>query len=69
MLGERCTPRDFGDGDRCLTVLEVDPVPIGRRRPSLPPRLAEAIDAALREEPDMAFPTALAFKHALEEAV
>src|SRR5439155_26896852 len=63
------TPRDFGDGDRCLAVLEVDPTPIGKRRSGLPPRLAEVIDAALKEEPAMAFKTAAAFKKALEEAV
>jgi serine/threonine-protein kinase len=62
-------PRDFGDGDRCLAVLEVDPTPIGKRRADLPPRLAEVIDAALREEPAMPFKTAGDFKHALEDAV
>jgi len=64
-----CTPRDFGAGDKCLTVLEVDPVPIEMRRSGLPPRLTEVIDAALKEEPAMAFKTAAAFKKALEEAV
>ncbi len=64
-----CTPRDFGDGDPCLAVLEVDPTPIGRRRSELPPRLAQVIDAALKEEPAMTFKTAGAFKWALEEAM
>lgn len=64
-----CTPRDFGDGDKCLTVLEADPVPIRKRRADLPSRLAEVIDAALREEPAMAFKTADAFKRALQDAV
>jgi hypothetical protein len=64
-----CTPRDFGDGDKCLAVLEADPVPIGQRRPDLPKRLAEVIDTALKEEPAMTFQTAGAFKQALEEAV
>jgi hypothetical protein len=64
-----CTPREFGEGDRCLAVLEVDPTPIGKRRSDLPRRLAEVIDAALREEPAMTFKTAAAFKRALEEAV
>jgi serine/threonine-protein kinase len=62
-------PRDFGDGDKCLAVLEVDPTPVGKLRTGLPPRLAEVIDAALREEPAMAFKTAGAFKRALEDAV
>jgi serine/threonine protein kinase len=63
------TPREFGDSDRCLAVLEVDPTPIGERRSDLPPRLAEVIDAALKEEPAMTFKTAGAFKRALEDAV
>src|ERR1700732_161448 len=60
-----CTPRDFGDGDKCLAVLEADPVPIGKRRGDLPPRLVEVIDAALKEEPAMTFQTAGTFKKAL----
>src|SRR5262249_22673016 len=64
-----CTPRDFGEGDRCLTVLEVDPTPIGKRRSDLPPRLAGVIDAALKEEPAMTVKTAGAFKRALEDGV
>jgi serine/threonine protein kinase len=64
-----CTPRDFSDQDRCLAVLEADPVLIGKRRMGLPYRLAEVIDEALREEPEMMFKTADAFKRALEEAV
>jgi serine/threonine-protein kinase len=64
-----CTPRDFGDGDKCLAVLEADPVPIRKRRSDLPPRVAEVIDEALKEEPALAFQTAGAFKGALEEAV
>ena len=63
------TPRDFGDKDKCLAVLEVDPTPIGKRRSDLPHRLAEVIDVALKEDPTMAFQTAVAFKTALEEAV
>ncbi len=63
------TPRDFGDGDRCLTVLEADAVPIARRGRDLPPRLAEVIDEALKEEPAMTFKTAAACKRALEEAM
>jgi serine/threonine-protein kinase len=64
-----CTPRDFGEGERCLAVLEVDSTSIGKRRSDLPPRLADVIDAALKEEPAMTFKTAGAFKRALEETV
>jgi serine/threonine-protein kinase len=64
-----CTARDFGDTDRLLAVLDVAPTPIGKRRPDLPRRLAEVIDAALVEEPAMTFATAGAFKRALGEAL
>jgi serine/threonine protein kinase len=66
-----CTPRDFGDGDKCLTVLERDARPIRPLRPDLPEGLAAVIDAALREQEDKppVSPSALAFKQALEEAV
>jgi hypothetical protein len=50
-------------------VLEAGPVPTGRRRSDLPPRVAEVIDAALKEEPAPAFQSAGAFKKALEGAV
>jgi serine/threonine-protein kinase len=63
-------PRVFPpDRDPWLVVLETRPVPIRQRNPSLPTRLAEVIDAALREDPDMQFKTAAAFKEALEQAV
>jgi serine/threonine-protein kinase len=62
-------PRDFGDKDRCLAVLEEDPVPIRRRRSDLPSRLAGVIDAALKEEPAIGSRTAAAFKQALKEAM
>lgn len=64
-----CTPRDFGDGDKCLTVLESDVVSIKKRRADLPSGLAEVIDEALKEEQSMTFKTAGAFKRALEEAL
>jgi hypothetical protein len=64
-----CTPRDFGDGDKCLAVLEVDATPIRKRRSDLPSGLAEVIDAALKEVPAMTFKTGSAFKRALEETV
>jgi serine/threonine-protein kinase len=63
-------PRDFPrDRDPLLVVLETPPVPIRRRKPSLPNRLAEVIDRALVEEPEIAFQTAAAFKEALEGAL
>jgi len=63
-------PRHFPEGrDPWLTVLESDPVPILQRNPGLPRKLAELIDHALREEPDLAFQTATEFKHALENVL
>ena len=63
-------PRDFPkDHDPWLVVLETPPVPIRRRLPSLPTGLAEVIDRALVEEPEIAFQTAAAFKEALENAL
>src|SRR5262245_36170994 len=63
-------PRDFDeDHDPWLTILETDPVPIRRRGLSLPPLLAEVIDEAMKEAPALRFPTASAFRDALEEAL
>jgi hypothetical protein len=63
-------PRDFPkDRDPWLVVLETPPVPIRRRKPSLPKALAEVIDQALVEEPKITFTTAAEFKEALEGSV
>ena len=60
-------PRDFPDGcEPFLIVLQHDAVPIRQRNPKLPPRLAEVIDHALRDRPEIGFQTALEFKQALE---
>lgn len=62
-------PRNFKEGDPWLVVLETEAVPILRRNPQLPPRLAELIDHALREEPDMPYKSPAEFRHALEAAL
>ncbi|HJT78102.1 MAG TPA: protein kinase [Gemmataceae bacterium] len=63
-------PRDFPeDTYPWVVVLTSDPVPILQRNPHVPPRLAEVIDHALKEEPAMPFQTAAAFKEALERAL
>lgn len=63
-------PRDFPDSrDPWLVVLEDDPVQILKRNPKLTRPLAELIDHALREEPEMSFKTAAEFKRALEKVV
>ena len=63
-------PRDFPKGmDPWLAVLECDPVPILQRNPSIPPCLAEVIDRALVEEPEIPFKSAAEFKRALENVM
>jgi hypothetical protein len=63
-------PRAFPTGrDPWLVVLEDAPVPILKRNPRLPPRLAEVVDRALLEEPCSTFQSAAEFKEALEEAL
>jgi hypothetical protein len=47
-------------------VLETAPVPIRRRDPAIPKRLAEVIDEALRDEPRITFATAAELSQALE---
>ncbi len=65
-----CVPRDFpSDQDPWLAVLENPAVPILQRDPRLPPRLAQVIDQALVEEPEMLFKSAAAFREALEGAL
>lgn len=63
-------PRAFPeDKDPWLAVLETDPVPILQRNPRIPQGLADLLDHALVEEPEMPFKTALEFKEALERAL
>lgn len=63
-------PRDFPPGkDRWLVVLQTRPVPIRNRDPSIPQKLAEVIDHALRDEPEIGFKTAVEFRNALVRAL
>jgi serine/threonine-protein kinase len=63
-------PRDFGSGQSWLeVVLESPPVPIRRRLPTLPGRVAELIDFALTERPEIPIKSAAAFKEALQEVL
>jgi eukaryotic-like serine/threonine-protein kinase len=43
----------------------VPPTPIRQRQPKIPRRLADAIDQALREQPQIGFQTAAEFRQAL----
>jgi eukaryotic-like serine/threonine-protein kinase len=58
-------PRDFGSADPFLTVLQSNAVPICQRNSAITPRLAEIIDLALIDKPEIHFKNAAAFKHAL----
>ncbi len=58
-------PRNFTDGDPFLAVLQNDPVHIRQRDTSIPKRLAEVIDLALVEKPEIYFKSATEFKQAL----
>jgi eukaryotic-like serine/threonine-protein kinase len=63
-------PRNFPEGkDPWRTVLETDALPIRRRQPDLPASLAEVIDRALVDKPDIPFKSAAQFKAALERVV
>jgi hypothetical protein len=60
------SPRDFPPGrDPFQVVLETRPVPIRKRDRSIPERLAEVIDEALVDDPEIPFKTATELTHAL----
>jgi hypothetical protein len=60
-------PRDFTKGNGWMEViLETDAVPLRQHLPTAPPRVAEVLDHALREEPEIPFKSAASFKQALE---
>lgn len=58
-------PREFNRGDPYLVVLQTDAVPILKRNASIPRRLAEVIDLALIDKPEICFKSAAAFKQEL----
>jgi eukaryotic-like serine/threonine-protein kinase len=61
--------RDFPDDvDQWHVILYSSPIPIRERDPSIPRALAEVIDEALREQPEIGFSTAAAFRDALRQA-
>lgn len=61
-------PRDFPrNKDVWQTVLQSDPVPIRKRDPSIPKKLAEVIDLALIDRPQIYFKMAGQLRSALEE--
>ncbi|MEA5623171.1 protein kinase domain-containing protein [Nostoc sp. UHCC 0251] len=58
-------PRNFTTGDPFLAVLQNDAVPIRQRDANIPKQLAEVIDLALIEKPEIYFQSAAELKHAL----
>ena len=58
-------PRNFTGNDPFLAVLQNDPVPIRQRDATIPQKLAEAIDLALVDKPEIYFKNAVDFKQAL----
>jgi serine/threonine protein kinase len=63
-------PRNFPeDQDRWEIVLTTSAVPIRRRDPSIPRKLADVIDAALVDKPGIGIRSAAALKKALEDAL
>jgi serine/threonine-protein kinase len=60
-------PRDFPSGrDPWGVVLETSAKPILQRNPDIPAGLAEVIDRALRDDPQIGFQTVREFQQALE---
>ncbi|MDY6806917.1 MAG: protein kinase [Cyanobacteriota bacterium] len=62
-------PRDFANKDPFLVVLQTNTVPIREREPSIPKEIAEVIDLALRDTPEIYFKTAAEFKLALLKVI
>jgi pSer/pThr/pTyr-binding forkhead associated (FHA) protein len=61
--------RDFpGDVDQWHVILYSDAVPIRERNQNVPPALAEVVDTALREHPQIGFPDAASLRDALRRA-
>ena len=58
-------PRDFGEMDPFVTILQTEPIPISQRGVSLPKPLADLIDLASIDNPKIYFRNAKAFKTAL----
>jgi hypothetical protein len=58
-------PRDFTGKDIFLEVLRNKPIPIRDRDPKIPQKIAEVIDLALVEEPEIYFKSAKEFKQTL----
>lgn len=70
LLVTGASPRDFPKGeDPWRIACEKRPIPIMQRGVAIPPRLAEVIDYALIDEPEIGFKTAVALKRAILQAL
>ncbi|MFW6359599.1 MAG: serine/threonine protein kinase, partial [Chroococcales cyanobacterium] len=65
----RKTPRNFSGKDPLLAVLQTNPIPIRQYNPNVPEKLAELIDFALMDYPQLRVKNAIAFKQALLSVV
>jgi len=63
-------PRTFQPGkDVWLAILQSDAVPIRQRNPAVPQKLAQVLDQALRDRPDIGFSSISELRRALEGAL
>ncbi len=62
-------PRSFDQKDAFKCILSNQPIPIRQKNPDLPKSLADVIDLALQENPELHFKTARDFRKALESTV
>ncbi|MEA5509087.1 protein kinase [Crocosphaera sp. UHCC 0190] len=64
-----CYPRDLDNKDPFLAILQDLPIPIRQRNVNIPQGLADIIDLALQDNPQLHFKEAIAFKKALLDVV
>lgn len=62
-------PRDFRGKEPLLAVLQTNPIPIRQRNRSIPKKLAEVIDLALVDHPQVYYKSATELKEALQNAL
>jgi serine/threonine protein kinase len=63
-------PREFpADVDFLKVILETDPVPLRKRNPELPEKLADVLDSALQDSGELLFWSAYELKNALQEVL
>lgn len=58
-------PRNFSGKDPFIAILQSQPIPIQQRKPSIPNALANVIDLASIDNPELHFKSAEDFKNTL----